>query len=77
MEKKCSPYSLLSQSKGYSLVTMDSLRKQEGEVIRNLSDDLNILFFWNVAGEISGEKARIERFLLIISVQNGALQRNG
>ena len=56
---------------------MDSLRKQEGEVIRNLSDDLNILFFWNVAGEISGEKARIERFLLIISVQNGALQRNG
>lgn len=74
MEKKYSPYSLLSQSKGYSLVTMDSLRKQEGEVIRNLSEGLNILFFWHVAGEISGEKARIEWFLLIISVEYSALQ---
>lgn len=77
MEKMSSPYSLLSQFKGYSLVTIDSLRKQEGEVIRNLSDDSNILFFWRVASEICGEKARIKRFLLIITVKHSALQRNG
>lgn len=74
MEKMYSPYSLLSQSKGYSLVTMDSLRKQEDEVIRNLSKVYKNLLFVHATGEIRGEKARIKRFLLIISVEYGALQ---
>ena len=69
-----SPYSSFRYPKGYSLVTMDSLRKQEDEVIRNLSKVYKNLLFVHATGEIRGEKARIKRFLLIISVEYGALQ---
>ena len=55
---------------------MDSIRIWRDEVRRNLSALYKNLTFCNRSGEISGEKARIERFLLIISVEYGALERD-
>ncbi len=74
MEKATSPYSSFPADLGYNSVTMIPAGK--GKVIRNLSMAVVKLISDRVPVEIGGEKARVEGFLLVITVEHRALEGN-